>query len=549
METKLLQIADPIQDAALVKQAGKILAAGGLVAIPTETVYGLGANALDSDAVARIFVAKGRPQDNPLIVHITRTEELDTLCRDIPHTARALAQAFWPGPLTMVLPKRDRIPDSVTAGLDTVAVRFPAHPVAQAIIRAAGVPVAAPSANLSGKPSTSTAAHVIRDLTGRVDAIVAADDCSVGLESTVVLVHEGSVRLLRPGGITVEDLESVVGAGNVIVDKGVTGKLAEGETARSPGMKYRHYAPDAEITAVVGEPRDSARVILRRMRHTPVQAVLCYDDYAHLFPNPVPYGASDDGAAQAHRLFDALRSLDGAGVVYAQCPTDRGIGLAVANRLKRAAGFRLLPGDSMTILGLTGGSGTGKGTFGAALHALGVHVIDCDQVYHTLLEEDAALKSQLGQAFPTALQNGRIDRTALSQLVFSDPEKLALLNEIAHRHVRIAIDGILARLRQEGARLAVLDAPTLFESGTHRLCDATVAVLACRETRLQRIMARDGISAQRAAMRINAQPSDDFFRENCDYIIENNADPDALAAQAQALLQAVQTRVCPKEPV
>ena len=230
MKHTILLKGDRPQD---LKKAGELLRAGGLVAIPTETVYGLAANALDGAAVKAIYQAKGRPSDNPLIVHICDFGQLSPLVREVPEAAKQLAQAFWPGPLTIILKKSDLVPAETSGGLDTVAVRFPAHPVAQAVIREAGVPLAAPSANLSGRPSPTTFAHVEEDLTGRVDALVDGGDCAVGVESTVITLAEGVPKVLRPGGVTVAQLREVLG--RVEVDPAVLHKLEEGKRAASPG--------------------------------------------------------------------------------------------------------------------------------------------------------------------------------------------------------------------------------------------------------------------------------------------------------------------------
>lgn len=324
--------------------AGRLLREGQLVVFPTETVYGLGANALDADAVRRIYEAKGRPSDNPLIAHVASLDALPSLWREIPDTAFKLAEAFWPGPMTMVLPRTDLVPDIVTAGLDTVAVRFPSHPAAQAIIRDAGVPIAAPSANLSGKPSPTTAAHVLADLDGRVAAVVDGGPCAVGLESTVIAVKGEDVCLYRPGGISVEMLEDVLGKGHVQVDPGVRRPV---EKPKSPGMKYRHYAPSAPLTIFAGKPDDTAEAILNALKACPGAkcAVMCFDEYAGHFPcETVTFGASTDYEAQAQQVFDVLRRLDTlqADRLFGQCPPESDVGLAVSNRLTRAAGFHVV---------------------------------------------------------------------------------------------------------------------------------------------------------------------------------------------------------------
>ena len=335
METKLLTEKD-------IGTAAAILRAGGLVGIPTETVYGLGANGLDSGAVARIFAAKGRPQDNPLILHIPETSWLERCCRDIPPAAHALAERFWPGPLTMILPRREAVPDIVTAGLDTVGVRCPDHPATLAVIKAADVPVAAPSGNTSGRPSPTCAAHMWEDMAGKIDAILDGGPCGVGVESTIVDLTVPMPRLLRPGGLPLEDLEAVLG--EVAADAALLRPLEAGERPRAPGMKYRHYAPRAPVTVVAGSGGASADYIRRRL--TDRTGVICFSEYVPLFQVGVvrDIGAAGDGGTQAQRVFDALRYFDGAGVteIFAQCPGETGLGLAVANRLKKAAGFHVV---------------------------------------------------------------------------------------------------------------------------------------------------------------------------------------------------------------
>ena len=237
-----------------IAKAAVLLKAGGLVAIPTETVYGLAANALDGSAVKRIFEAKGRPQDNPLIVHIASLDTLPKLVASVPDEALALADQFWPGPLTIILPKASCIPDEVSAGLETVAVRFPSHPVARAIIEASGLPLAAPSANTSGRPSPTKAEHVLHDLRGKIEAVVDGGDCGVGLESTVVSLAGNRPRLLRPGGVTHEQLEETLGP--VEIDPAVTHAVQKNAVVSSPGMKYKHYSPKARVVILKGGGED-----------------------------------------------------------------------------------------------------------------------------------------------------------------------------------------------------------------------------------------------------------------------------------------------------
>ena len=323
-----------------VEKAAQIIKNGGLVAMPTETVYGLAADALNGNAVANIFKAKGRPMDNPLIVHISDISQITGLVREFPENARRLAEKFWPGPLTIILPKSDNIPDEVSAGLDTVAVRFPSHPVAKALI-GASCPLAAPSANLSGSPSPTTLRHVIDDMNGRIDAIIDGGDCAVGVESTVITLAEVKPRILRPGGITAEQIRSVIGETDI--DAAVTAPLADGQKASSPGMKYKHYSPKAEVILLDGSDDDFAEYILNE--YDDKTAVLCYNEEKDVLPCMcIPVGAKNDDSAYAYHLFAALREADErkCSRVYAHCPKKEGIGLAVYNRIIRAAGFKVI---------------------------------------------------------------------------------------------------------------------------------------------------------------------------------------------------------------
>lgn len=340
MNTKLIEIENEKDEAALA-QAAELLQNGGLCAIPTETVYGLAANAFDGAAVARIFEAKGRPADNPLIVHIADLDMLSDLVREVPQSALELARAYWPGPLTMILPKSDRIPHEVSAGLDTVAVRMPSHPIAAAIIRKSGLPLAAPSANLSGSPSPTTAAHVVADLRGRVEGIVCADDCGVGVESTVVTLCTQPPRLLRPGAITVEMLEKVLG--KIDVDDAILHQLKADAKVSSPGMKYKHYAPKAKVILCDGTCEGYIHYV--NTHADAATCALCFaEEAAQLSCKTLVYGSLADDAAQAHALFDALRQLDAMGIqiAYAHAPRKSGVGLAVYNRLIRAAAFEVV---------------------------------------------------------------------------------------------------------------------------------------------------------------------------------------------------------------
>ena len=342
MKTEILA-ADRPEAVAL---AAKLIKSGGLVALPTETVYGLGANGLDEEAVAKIFQVKGRPQDNPLILHIGGAEEMERYCHSIPHEAYALARAFWPGPLTMVLPARDCVPKRTTGGLNTVALRCPGHPAALAVIQAAGVPIAAPSANLSGKPSTTTADHVFHDHHGKIPLILDGGPCRVGVESTIVDLTGDRPRLLRPGGIGPEELLEVLE--DLVVDKAVTGEISQDEVVKAPGMKYRHYAPQEPVIIVSGSREAAAAYIHRHFEKG--DRVLCFREELELYQDcdPLAYGDEKNVNTLSAGLFAALRELDDPGIhqVFARCPEGTGVAFAVQNRLKKAAAFHIVDAEA-----------------------------------------------------------------------------------------------------------------------------------------------------------------------------------------------------------
>jgi len=335
LETKRLTKKDVVQ-------AAEVIASGGLLGIPTETVYGLGADGLNTEAVHAIFAAKGRPQDNPLILHIPSADWLERYCEDIPATAYALTERFWPGPLTIILKRRPLVPDTVTAGLETVGMRCPDCGVTRRVIEAADTPIAAPSGNTSGRPSPTNAAAMLEDMDGKIDAILDDGPCAVGVESTIIDLTVSPPRLLRPGGVTLEELREVLG--EVAVDAAVRRLMAPGEQPRAPGMKYRHYAPKAPVTVVKGAPEATAAYIMENKG--PQSGVICFDEYRGRFGSaPVEaIGPVVDHAQQARRIFEALRTFDRMDVtdIWAQSPTDEGLGLAVTNRLNKAAGFHII---------------------------------------------------------------------------------------------------------------------------------------------------------------------------------------------------------------
>lgn len=336
METVVINITTEYEKA--LEESAKLLKNGEVVGIPTETVYGLAANALDENAVKKIFVAKGRPSDNPLIVHISKFEDLEPLVAEIPEKVKVMAKHFWPAPLTMIMKKSDRVSNVVSGNLDTVAVRMPKSDYARAIIESCGLPLAAPSANLSGSPSPTNAKYVFDDMNGRIPLIIDGGNCEIGVESTVISFAEEPPRLLRPGGVTLEEMTALIG--EIVVDDAVLNKLEEGAIASSPGMKYKHYAPSADIT-IIKSDFETFKTLCESEENI---TALCFDGENEKLSCPsVTYGDANDGYSQSARLFDALRELDemGAQKVYARCPNTKGMGLAVYNRLIRAAGFKI----------------------------------------------------------------------------------------------------------------------------------------------------------------------------------------------------------------
>lgn len=348
-KTELISIMDPQVDREGVEQAAAILKRGGLVAVPTETVYGLAADAFNPQSVKEVYMAKGRPQDNPMIVHISDLAMLPRVAKDFPEAAKKLAETFWPGPLTMILPKVENLPDETTGGLATVAVRMPQNEVIRAIIEASDTPLAAPSANRSGSPSPTTYQHCVDDLWGLVDAIVESEDCTVGVESTVVSLLGEMPLVLRPGAVTPEEIAGV--CGGVKVDDAVLHLPPEDAPVLSPGMKYKHYSPTAKLRLVRGSQWDYVNYVNEVAKKAGEEGApngifaMCFDeDIHHLEVPTISYGVAYDYESQARELFDVLRQLDklGAHFVLVHAPEPEGVGLAVYNRLLRAAAFDLV---------------------------------------------------------------------------------------------------------------------------------------------------------------------------------------------------------------
>lgn len=371
-------------------EAAEIIKTGGLVAVPTETVYGLAGNGLDEEAVKQIYEVKGRPQVKPLSLMVPGAEAMDRYCEDVPQGARLLAERFWPGPLTIVLKAKDFIPSIVLAGGDTVGLRCPDHPMTLELLKKAGVPFAAPSANPSGEESPKTAQKVWDYFSGKIEGIIDGGECGIGRESTIISMVQKPYRILRQGALAEKEIASA---------------LTEG----------------------------------------------------------------------------------------------------------------------LTILGITGGTGCGKTTALRTLEELGALIIDCDAVYHGLLIENKEMLAEIDSAFPGVVTGGVLDRKALGAVVFSDTEALARLNGITHSYVGREIDRLLESWALSGGRLAAIDAIELFGGNLSGRCKATFAVLADRDKRIERIMARDGITREYAALRVDAQKPDSYFEEKCDYILKNNS--------------------------
>ncbi len=349
MNTEIAKIIEPEANRADIENAASIIRCGGLVVIPTETVYGLGGDATNPSSAKKIYAAKGRPSDNPLIIHISKPEDAEKYAYT-DELYYSLAKAFMPGPLTVILPKKDTIPYETTGGLETVAVRCPAHPVAHAIIEMSGVPIAAPSANISGRPSATSAEYVVDDFFGRVDMIIDSGECDIGLESTIVMIRstgeKKSLILLRPGAITFDALCCV--CDDVVISPAIEGVLGDDEHPLSPGMKYKHYAPTSPLILLDGDEDDIMKFLVEEQKSKKC-AVICYDEDIDLLENKLllPIGKRDDLKSHSKFIFSRLRQCDklSPDVIYAHLPPKDGLGLALYNRLIRAAAHTVLKID------------------------------------------------------------------------------------------------------------------------------------------------------------------------------------------------------------
>lgn len=508
-----------------IKEAADILKNGGIVAIPTETVYGLAANAFDEKAVKKIFKAKGRPSDNPLIVHISSIEELDNIAYTN-EKAYELVKRFWPGPLTIILPKKPIVPYIVTAGLETVAVRFPSHPIAKNLIEAAGVPLAAPSANLSGKPSGTMIKHIINDFGDKIDGAIDGGECVCGVESTVVSLVSKPPVLLRPGFVTPEQLRQILP--DLEIAPAVLQQMPENTPVLSPGLKHKHYAPKATAFCVTGETHKAAKYININSFTNKNIAVICFDGEEKLFSaqTVMVYGKASEPEKMARNIFGLLRKTDDlkTDMIFIRTSLSDGIGLAVYNRLLRACNFNVIDADKVDlpfILGLTGQSGAGKSTAAHILENYGFKHIDTDKLSR---EAVYGVIDDLKKAFGNDIvdENGELNRKILAKRAFSTHENTDQLNSIIHKQIMDMVRSRILDYSANGVKRVVVDGAALIEADGLKICDSSIAICADDKIRLNRIIERDKLTESEALLRFNAQKPRDFYTSNTDFTALND---------------------------
>ncbi len=521
METKLYHITDTVSQKNEIEEIAELIKKGEAVAIPTETVYGIAADCFNVKAVEKIFLAKGRPSDNPLIVHIERFEQIYSLVKEVPEKVKKLTDKYWPGPLTVILPKKSCVSDRVSGNLPTVAVRMPSHPVAREIIKAAGAPLAAPSANISGFPSPTSAEYVTDDMNGRLPAIVDGGDCDFGIESTVISFAVNPPMLLRPGSVTLEQLTDILG--EVELHNAILNPLQENENAVSPGMKYKHYSPSAKLIVIKGSKEEFISFIKKYPSFA--DYALCFEGEENDIPLPsVTFGQEDDPFSQAKRLFDSFRELDekGAKKVFVRAPSEKGVGLGVCNRLYRAAGFNIINCSEGLIIGLTGESGAGKSLISGILKEKGCVIIDADAVAKSLTVKGSPVLKKLSDAFGEDIINedNTLNRRLLASRAFSSNENKRLLDSITHPEI-IRICKEKAEKETAEGNTVIIDAPLLFTSGLWRICHKTVKVFAPEEIRLERIINRDSLTKDEVLLRFSRQTEETAASEIADVVINN----------------------------
>ena len=487
------------------KTVCEVLNSGEVVALPTETVYGLCANALDEKAVVKIFEAKNRPCDNPLIVHIANKDDILNLVTELPEKAKKCIDAFWPGPFTVILNKKDIVPKVTSGGLNTVAVRMPQNEVITKVIKESGLYLAAPSANLSGRPSPTKADHVISDMSGKISAIVDGGECMVGLESTVVSFVGEHPRLLRPGFITAEQIKEI--CPDLVIDEGVTKSVAD-KTVLSPGMKYKHYAPKCNLTLVDG----SSDMFCEYANKLNIPAVCFENDKNNLTCDFISLGENPE-----KNLFAVLRELDEKGYEKAiiHAPKKAGIGLALYNRMVRSCGFNEI--SLPFIVGLTGPSGTGKTTLTKKASEMGFFTIDCDKVAHEVVP---TLKPQLIEAFgEDVFENGVLNRKKLADKAFINSEETQKLNNITLPAIVAKIKEII---KDSGSLFILLDGATIIESGINKECSVVISLLCDEAKRIERFKKRDNLTEEQAKRRAGARKPNEFYEKNSNYLLFND---------------------------